>query len=80
VLYCIQQNKYLLDLTLDEYKQFSELFDERIYEVLQPESVVNARNVYGGTATPQVTEAIARAEAELERSAAWVNEYAEKSK
>ena len=54
VLYCIQQNKYLLDLTLDEYKQFSELFDERIYEVLQPESVVNARNVYGGTATPQV--------------------------
>lgn len=80
VLYCIRQNKYLLDLALDEYKQFSELFDERIYEVLQPESVVNARNVYGGTATPQVTEAIARAEAELERSAAWVNEYAEKSK
>ncbi|EXX88220.1 argininosuccinate lyase [Paenibacillus darwinianus] len=80
VLYCIQQNKYLLDLTLDEYKQFSELFDEQIYEVLQPESVVNARNVYGGTATPQVTEAIARAEAELERSAAWVTAYAEKSK
>jgi argininosuccinate lyase len=62
VLYCIQQNKFLLDLTLEEFKQFSELFDDRIYAVLQPEAVVNARNVYGGTATPQVEAAIARAE------------------
>jgi argininosuccinate lyase len=80
VLYCIQQNKYLLDLTLDEFKQFSPLFDDRIYEVLQPENVVNARNVYGGTATPQVAEAIARAERELDATAAWVTEYAEKSR
>ncbi|MFC5528914.1 argininosuccinate lyase [Cohnella yongneupensis] len=80
VLYCIQQGKFLLDLTLDEFKQFSQLFDERIYDVLQPEAVVNARNVYGGTATPQVTAAIARAEAELTRTAAWTEEYEAKSK
>jgi len=80
VLYCIQQDKYLLDLTLDEFKQFSGLFDERIYEVLQPERVVDARNVYGGTATPQVTAAIARAEEELARTAAWAAEYAERSR
>lgn len=78
VLYCIQQNKFLLDLTLEEFKQFSQLFDERIYDVLQPANVVDARDVYGGTATKQVEGAIARAEAELERTAAWVAEYAEK--
>jgi len=80
VLYCIQQNKFLLDLTLDEFKQFSTLFDERIYDVLQPESVVNARNVYGGTATAQVTAAIERAEAELARTADWTTEYEAKSR
>jgi len=80
VLYCIQQNKFLLDLTLEEFKQFSELFDDRIYAVLQPEAVVNARNVYGGTATPQVEAAIARAEAQLAHTAEWVAEYETKSR
>lgn len=80
VLYCIEQNKYLLDLTLEEFKQFSPLFDDRIYNVLQPEQVVNARNVYGGTAKTQVQDAIGRAELELAASAAWVAEYAERSR
>lgn len=75
VLYCIQNDKFLLDLTLDEFKQFSDLFDDRIYEVLQPEAVVNARNVYGGTAKPQVEAAIVRAEQKLELVQAWVEDY-----
>jgi argininosuccinate lyase len=80
VLYCIQNNKYLLDLTLEEYKQFSNLFDERIYAVLQPEHVVNARNVYGGTASNQVTEAIARAQKVTVEVTAWYDIYLAKSK
>ena len=80
VLYCIQNNKFLLDLTLEEFKQFSSLFDESIYDVLQPEAVVNARNVYGGTASSQVAAAIGRAEAKLTATADWVVEYTEKSK
>jgi len=75
VLYCIQNNKYLLDLTLDEFKQFNDLFDERIYDVLQPEAVVNARNVYGGPAKVQVEAAISRAEQKLVGVQAWVEEY-----
>ena len=78
VLYCIQNGKFLLDLTLDEFRQFSPLFDERIYDVLKPESVVNARDVYGGTAKPQVLAAIERAGRELERTAAWVAEHSER--
>ncbi|MGG0824188.1 argininosuccinate lyase [Paenibacillus turicensis] len=80
VLYCIQNNKYLLDLTMDEFKQFSPLFDDTIYHVLQPETVVNARNVYGGTASGQVAQAIGRAEERLVETHAWVREYLEKSK
>jgi argininosuccinate lyase len=74
VLYCIEQGKYLLDLNLDEYKQFSNLFEEDIYAVLQPEHVVNARNVYGGTAANQVKDAIARAEQMVERTLKWVSQ------
>lgn len=80
VLYCIEQNKYLLDLTLDEFKQFSSLFDDSIYAVLQPEQVVNARNVYGGTAKQQVEAAIGRADASLAETAAWVADYLERSR
>jgi argininosuccinate lyase len=80
VLYCIQNKKYLLDLTLDEYKQFSNLFDERIYAVLQPEHVVNARNVYGGTACNQVTDAIARAQLVVVEATVWYESFLIKSK
>lgn len=73
VLYCIQQNKFLLDLTLEEFKQFSALFEQDIYDVLQPEQVVNARNVLGGTAAPQVESAIARAEERMAETAQWVD-------
>lgn len=72
VLYCIEQKKYLLDLSLEEYKRFSELFDEEIYRVLQPEQVVGARNVYGGTAPNQVKEAIGRAEQKLAETQGWL--------
>lgn len=72
VLYCIENGKYLLDLSLDEFKSFSDLFDEKIYDVLQPENVVNARNVYGGTATVQVEAAIGRAQQTLELTTEWL--------
>lgn len=80
VLYCIQNKKYLLDLKIEEFHQFSKLFDANIYDVLQPENVVNARNVYGGTASNQVSGAIERAQRQLEETNDWVQAYIEKSK
>ncbi|WP_163529325.1 argininosuccinate lyase [Halobacillus ihumii] len=56
VLYAIQEQKFLLDLTLDEYKGFSELFEEDIFEKLAPEQVVAARNSEGGTGFEQVAQ------------------------
>ncbi|WP_316570293.1 argininosuccinate lyase [Neobacillus sp. YIM B06451] len=58
VLYCIQNNKYLLELTMDEYRSFSELFHGDIYKILTPEHVAGARNSYGGTAPDQVQKQI----------------------
>lgn len=75
VLYCIQNGKYLLDLELNEFKQFSEWFDESIYTILQPEQVVNARDVYGGTAQVQVMNAISRAEKKLVETRNWVEQH-----
>ena len=75
VLYCIQQNKYLLDLTLEEFHKFSNLFEADIYDVLQPEQVVNARNVYGGTASSQVSEAIERAQQMLAEAQDWIEQH-----
>jgi argininosuccinate lyase len=80
VLYCIQNKKYLLDMSMDEFGGFSDLFDDKIYVILEPEHVVNARNVYGGTASNQVSEAIGRAEVVLSQSSEWFADYLEKSK
>jgi argininosuccinate lyase len=80
VLYCIQNKKYLLDMSMDEFGGFSDLFDDKIYAILEPEHVVNARNVYGGTASNQVSEAIGRAEVVLSQSSEWFADYLEKSK
>lgn len=67
VLYAIQSNKFLLDLKLEEYQQFSSLFGEDIYEVLAPEHVVSVRNSFGGTSPEQVSGQIKLAEEKLNK-------------
>ncbi|WP_040206442.1 argininosuccinate lyase [Neobacillus jeddahensis] len=65
VLYAIQANKFLLDLSFAEYQDFSPLFEEDIYQVLAPEQVVAVRNSFGGTAPEQVEAQIKLAEGKL---------------
>ncbi|MED3650334.1 MULTISPECIES: argininosuccinate lyase [Heyndrickxia] len=65
VLYAIQHNKYLLDLSLLEYQSFNPLFEEDIFNVLQPKHVVEARNSLGGTSSEQVKQQIVLAEGKL---------------
>jgi argininosuccinate lyase len=67
VLYAIQSNKFLLDLSFEEYQGFSSLFEEDIYEVLAPEQVVAVRNSFGGTAPAQVEHQIVLAEGKIHR-------------
>ncbi len=48
VLYAIKAGKSLDELSLDEYKALSPIFDESIYEAISLETCVNARKVMGG--------------------------------
>ena len=54
VHYCIERGIYLKDLTLADYKKFSDKFEEDIHEAIIPETCVNNRNSLGGTSSEQV--------------------------
>ncbi|MEN6564993.1 MAG: argininosuccinate lyase [Veillonellales bacterium] len=61
VRYCIDQHKWLMDLSLKEYKQFSPLFEADILEAIKIETCVEARNSYGGTSPAQVAQSLTTA-------------------
>ena len=48
VHYCIENNKSLLDLKLEEFRQFSELIDEDVYDAISLKTCVEKRLVTGG--------------------------------
>lgn len=54
VLSCIQQGKFLLDCSLEEFKGHSELFERDIFVAIAPETCVNLRTSQGGTAPSEV--------------------------
>ncbi|WP_227936602.1 argininosuccinate lyase [Alkalihalobacillus deserti] len=62
VLVAIQKGVFLLDLPFSDYKEASELFEENIYDVLHPKTVVARRNSAGGTGFDQVKIALDKAE------------------
>jgi argininosuccinate lyase len=66
VAYAIEKDRELHDLTLEELKQFSSRIEAPVFDLLQPESVVNRRTSFGGTAQVNVTAAIAAAREELD--------------
>lgn len=78
VLYCIEQRKFLLDLSLHEFQQFSPLFSEDIYQAISPETVVNARNVIGGTARTRVERQIVLADVVANQNREWLTEHEQK--
>lgn len=71
VLYCIKEKKSLLDLTLEEYKKFSPLFEEDVFEAISLENCVNERNVPGGPSVSCMESAIKESEN-------WLNEIIKK--
>lgn len=63
VNYCIKHNKKLDTLTVVEFKLFSDLIDDDIYQFITLEACVCARASYGGTAPDAVKIQIQRAQA-----------------
>ncbi len=60
VAYGIDIGKDLSQMTLDELKQFSDVIEQDVFDVLTLEGSVNARDHIGGTAPAQVKAAAAR--------------------
>ena len=60
VKYAIEKGKGLKELSLDEYKGFSPLFEEDVYSI-SVESSIWGRSAPGGTSPPQVEKALERA-------------------
>ena len=71
VLSCEKAGKRLQDLTLDELKQFSELFDEGALEATDIDKVVERRTTAGGTGHEPVRVQIAQAKEALATDQAW---------
>lgn len=79
VSYCIEQNKWLMDLTLEEFKQFSPLFDEDILEEIKVETCVANRNSYGGTSYSQVEQSLKNATEIMKKQQNVLDRYTEKA-
>ncbi len=60
VRYCVETGKTIPDLTLEEFRSFSALIDQDIYDYVTLEASVNARKATGGTAREAVERELAR--------------------
>ena len=60
VAYCLDKGKGLEDLSLEEFKQFSDKFEEDVLDLMSVEGSINSRNVTGGTAREQVERELAK--------------------
>ncbi len=58
VRYCIDNNKRLSDLSITEYKSFSDVIGNDIYKFIGTLESVNAKKSYGGTSPEMVKEQI----------------------
>lgn len=59
VFFALEQQKSLDELTIDEYKSVSPVFDESIFAAIDLNVCINQRNIIGGPAEEQVRKAIA---------------------
>ena len=58
VYYAVTENKNLDDFTMDEFKRFSDIIDEDIYEAISMDTCVNGRKITGGPAKETAEAAI----------------------
>lgn len=80
VHYCIEHHKVLLDLSMEEFRSMSPLFEEDIKEALSIENCVKNRESYGGTGPKSIEHQQTHAGDMIakmkEMSASWKEEMA----
>ena len=65
VVYAIEKGKALEDLTIPEFRQFSDVVGDDVYDILSLQSCLDKRCAKGGVSPLRVAEAIAEAKARL---------------
>ncbi|KHM52982.1 argininosuccinate lyase [Anaerovibrio lipolyticus] len=78
VHHCIEENKWLADMSMTEFKDLSDLFDEDIYDAISPETCVKNRNSYGGTSYGQVEMQLQQAHGIMDLESAVVDDKTNK--
>lgn len=68
VLYCIDKNIALDDMTLEEYKAISPVFEEDIYEAISMETCVEKRTTIGAPGQSAMKQVIAEEKKYLEKN------------
>ncbi len=67
VKYCIENNKKIPDLSIDEMKGFSSLFEDDIFTSIDLKACLDARNVDCGTSSKQVMGKISKAKSRIKK-------------
>lgn len=75
VAYCLSEQKTLAELSLNEFKEFSQLFDSDILDAITIETCVAARNSLGGTSPIQVGQSVDIARSILEKQQKRLDMY-----
>jgi argininosuccinate lyase len=65
VTHAIEQGKSLEEISIEDYGTFSELFTDNVYDSLNLESSLAAKSTIGGTSSPRVMDALAKARREI---------------
>ena len=74
VKWCLDENKFLSHLTLDEFKQFDSHFEADCLGLTDPAASAASRNSPGGTGSLSVAAQIAKAKINIAESKQWVSE------
>jgi argininosuccinate lyase len=72
VRYCIEKGCALHALTLAEWKSFSDLFEDDLFEAIKLETVVNRRTTRGGTGVSVVRVQLDAIKGDLKRTSDWL--------
>ena len=59
VLYCIEHDKSLLDMSIDEYKAISPVFEDDIYDAISLKTCVSKRNTIGAPGEEAMKQVLA---------------------
>ncbi len=60
VAYCLEKGFRFKDMSFDDWKRFSDYFDEEVISLLSAEDAVCSKDIYGGTAPQQVVQQLER--------------------